>query len=136
MNDGTLPFPWTVVSSVATAVVNVLLNPEVTENRCFYISSIVKSQKQMVALAKEVLGSEGWTETNQDMDKALEVATAAMMKGEVDMRVIGDMIGWSAGTVYCDRWEQKEDNGVLGVQSMSDGEVRELIRGIMGEKKQ
>ena len=130
MNDGMRPFPWTMLSSVGTAVANVLKKAEQTKNRSFYISNIIKSQKQMVDLAKESLGSEGWEETQQDMDEKLKNATADMMAGKVDMQVIGDMIRWSVSACPATRWEQKKDNELLGVKSMTDDEVRNLIRDI------
>jgi len=133
INDGTLPFPWTMLSSVGTAVANVLKMAQDTENRCLYISSVIKSQKQMVDLAKEVLGSDGWEETKQDMDQKLKGATESMMAGKVDIGVIGDMIRWSAGTVPAPRWKQLNDNKLLGVERMNDDEVRKLIRDIASE---
>ncbi|RAR13243.1 isoflavone reductase family protein CipA [Stemphylium lycopersici] len=127
MNDGMRPFPWTMLSSVGTAVANVLKMAEQTQNRSFYISNIIKSQKQMANLAKESLGSEGWEETHQDMDQKLKNATADMMAGKVDMQVIGDMIRWSVSACPATRWEQIGDNELLGVRSMTDDEVRNLI---------
>ncbi|KAH6866459.1 isoflavone reductase family protein-like protein CipA [Alternaria rosae] len=133
MNDGMIPLPWTMLSSISTAVANVLRKAEQTENRSFYISSVIKSQKQMVALAKETLGSDGWEESNQDLDSKLKAATEAMMAGKIDMEAIGDMIRWSAGTVPAPRWEQLDDNKLLGVERMNDDKVRRLIRDIASE---
>ncbi|KAF2847546.1 isoflavone reductase family protein-like protein CipA [Plenodomus tracheiphilus IPT5] len=134
MNDGNLAFPWTKLQSVATAVVNVLMRPQETENRSFYISSVLKSQKQMVELAKDVLGKDGWEETSQNMNDRLKSATADMMAGKVDMVVIGDMIRWST-QIPQPRWEQQDDNKLLGVKPMSDDEVRKLIKDIAAERK-
>jgi uncharacterized protein YbjT (DUF2867 family) len=134
-NDGTLPLAWTMLPSVSTAVANVLIKAEQTENRSFYISSVIKSQKQMVSLAMEVLGRDDWEETHQDMDQKLKSATEAMLAGKIDMEVIGDMIRWSAGTVPATRWEQSDDNKLLGVAQMNDDEVRKLIQDIALESK-
>ncbi|CAN9376054.1 unnamed protein product [Alternaria alternata] len=135
INDGMLPFPWTMLSSVGAAVANALQKAKETENRCLYISSVIKSQKQMVELAKEVLGRDGWEETEQDMNQKLEDATESMMAGKVDLGVIGDMIRWSAGTVPALRWKQLDDNKLLGVEQLDDDEVRKLIRDIALESK-
>ncbi|KAH7345801.1 isoflavone reductase family protein-like protein CipA [Pyrenochaeta sp. MPI-SDFR-AT-0127] len=134
LNDGTDVFPWTHLSSIGTAVANVLAKPQETRNRSCYISNIKKSQKQMVELAKEILGANGWEESTLDADKALKAATESMISGTVNMQVIGDMIRWSC-TVYSPRWEQQDDNKLLGVKSMSDDEVRKLIKEITAEKK-
>ena len=50
MNDGTMVVPWTLLSSVSEAVVNVLSKPEHTKNRVCHISNIQKSQKDVSAL--------------------------------------------------------------------------------------
>jgi hypothetical protein len=123
------------LSSVGAAVANALQKAKETENRCLYISSVIKSQKQMVELAKEVLGRDGWEETEQDMNQKLEDATESMMAGKVDLGVIGDMIRWSAGTVPALRWKQLDDNKLLGVEQLDDDEVRKLIRDIALESK-
>lgn len=134
LNEGTDVFPWTHLSCVSTAVTNVLSKPKETQNRSCYISNIQKSQKQMVALAKESLGASGWEESTQDTDKALKDATENMLTGNINMQVIGDMIRWSC-TIYSSRWEQQDDNKLLGVKSMTDDEVRNLIKEIAAEKR-
>lgn len=133
LNDGALPFAWTKLSSVGIAVANVLRTSQQTENRSFYISSVIMSQKSMVDLAKRTLG-EGWEETKLDMDQKLKEATANMMAGNINMEAIIDMILWSAGTVPAPRWEQSDDNELLGVKTMTDKEVCELIKNIAEER--
>ncbi|KAH9878821.1 hypothetical protein J1614_002255 [Plenodomus biglobosus] len=134
MNDGNFPLAWTLLSSVGNAVVSILSNPEQTKNKSFYISSIMKSQRQMVTLAKEVLGDDGWEESSQNMDEVLEAATAKMMAGQVDMGVIGDMVRWST-QVHQPRWEQQDDNKLLGVAQLSDDDLRKLIKDVRAERK-
>jgi hypothetical protein len=135
LNDGTLPFAWTKLSSVAVAVANALKKLQQTENRSFYVSSVLKSQKEMVELAKETLGDKNWEETKLDMDQKLKEATTDMMAGRVNMGVIGNMILWSTGTVASPRWEQSGDNELLGVERLTDDEVCKLIEDIAAEKK-
>ncbi|KAF2012407.1 isoflavone reductase family protein-like protein CipA [Aaosphaeria arxii CBS 175.79] len=134
LNDGTDVFPWTHLSSVGTAVVNALAKPQETENRACYISNIRKSQKQMVDLAKDSLGADGWDESTIDAEKALKAAAESMLSGTINMQVIGDMIRWSC-TVYSPRWEQQDDNKLLGVRNLTDDEVMKLIKEIAAEKK-
>jgi hypothetical protein len=87
----------------------------------------------MVDLATRTLG-EGWEETKLDMDQKLKEATANMMAGNINMEAIIDMILWSAGTVPAPRWEQSDDNELLGVKMMTDKEVCELIKDIAEER--
>ncbi|PSN67060.1 NAD(P)-binding protein [Corynespora cassiicola Philippines] len=135
MNDGTFPFPWTHVSSVSKAVVNALRKPEQTENRSFYISNVVKSQRQMVDLVKEVVGTEGWEETTLDMDQVLKKAIAELEAGKVNFQNFGDVVRWSISTVHSPRWEQQDDNRLLGVKEMTDDEIRRVVLDIYKEGK-
>jgi uncharacterized protein YbjT (DUF2867 family) len=130
LNDGTLPFAWTKLSSVGAAVANVLKKAEQTENQSFYISSVYMSQKDMVDAAKKTLGERGWEETKLNMDQKLKEATTSMMAGKVDMEVIGNMILWSTATIASPRWEDLGDNKLLGVERLTDAELCKLIEDI------
>lgn len=135
MNGGTLVVPWTALGSVAKATVQAL-RLESAKNRSFFIHSFQKSQKEVADLAKEALGSEGWETTTLNMDEVLASAMAQMQAGNVNMQVIGDMIRFINSTKgYCGVWE-RDDNAILGVSTMSNEEIKELIKKIAGSKKE
>ncbi|KAH7118023.1 hypothetical protein B0J11DRAFT_592605 [Dendryphion nanum] len=134
MNGGTLVIPWTLLESVAKATVEVLRLKD-AKNRSFFIYSVQKSQKEMADLAKEALGPEGWETTTIDMEKVIEGAMMECKAGNFNVQVIGDMIRYINSTEgYSGAWKN-DDNEVLGVPTMSDEEVRQLITKIAREKK-
>lgn len=133
MNDGTLVIPWTLMSSVGTAVANILLRPEETRNRVCYIYDILKSQKEVADLTKSALGNEGWQEQKLDMDKVFEEAMTELQAGNVTFKVIGDMIRFSISTPGFVEVPEKDDNELLGVKLLSDEEVKQSIKQIASE---
>jgi uncharacterized protein YbjT (DUF2867 family) len=135
MNEGSHVFPWTVLPAVGTAVSNALTQAEKTKNRTCYIYSIQKSQKDIVAIAKDALGAENWDIQGQHMEATLEEALTAVKSGDYSWKVMGDLIRYSISTPgYTGRLEQ-DDNGLLGVRPMSDEQVKTLIQQISEELK-
>ncbi|KAM5527850.1 isoflavone reductase family protein [Fusarium oxysporum f. sp. phaseoli] len=134
LKPGTTIIPMTTLKPVGTAVANALIKGENTKNRICYICSTQKTQKDLAELSKQALGEEGWKSMNVDTEDAFNKAMAKLQAGQVDMQVIGDIIRFSISTPgYIDRLE-KTDNDLLGVKTMSDEEVKELILEIAREK--
>jgi hypothetical protein len=135
MNDGTNVFLWTLLPLAGRAFANALLRADETENRTCYIHSIEKSQKQVLDLAKEALGPGGWQEKKVDMEKVLESALARWDTGNIDMELIGDFIRYANATPGYSGAFSKNDNELLGVEELSDGKVKQLIKDIATELK-
>ncbi|KAM0338058.1 hypothetical protein ACHAPU_011459 [Fusarium lateritium] len=134
LKPGTTVIPMTTLELVGTAVANALIKAENTKNRICYIFNIQKTQKDLAELSKQALGEEGWKSKDVDTEDAFNKAIAKLQAGQVDMQVISDIIHFSITTPgYIDRLE-KTDNDLLGVKTMSDEEVKELIREIAREK--
>ncbi|KAM0321459.1 hypothetical protein ACHAQA_010106 [Verticillium albo-atrum] len=133
LNGGEIVLPWTLLDHVGQAAVGVLLHPEETKNRPVYISTVEKSQKQMVELAKDVLGQDGWDVSSLDMEPVYQNSINELQAGRVTFEVIGNMI------LYCNSREDlsgvwaKDDNALLGIQPWSDQQVKELIASIASE---
>ncbi|KAM0284382.1 hypothetical protein ACHAQH_001958 [Verticillium albo-atrum] len=133
LNGGEIVLPWTLLDHVGQAAVGVLLHPEETKNRPVYVSTVEKSQKQMVELAQEVLGKDGWDVSSLDMEPVYQKSIAELQAGRVTFEVIGNII------LYCNSREDlsgtwsKDDNALLGIQPWSDEQVRELLASIASE---
>ncbi|CAG8898783.1 unnamed protein product [Penicillium egyptiacum] len=135
MNDGSHVFPWTTLPAVGTAVCNALTQAEKTKNQTLFIYSVQKSQKDILAIAKDALGAENWETQSQDMEAALEEAMIAVKSGDYSWKVMGDLIRYSISTPgYSGRLEQ-DNNDLLGVRPMSDEQVKTLIQQIFDELK-
>lgn len=134
LNDGNMVVPWTTLSSVGIAVANALSKSEETKNRVCYICDIQKSQRELAGLAKQALGEEGWQTQERDMNDAFDKAMSQLQAGQVNWQVIGDIIRYSISTPGYIQKLEKTDNELLGVQAMSDEEVKGLVKEIAGEK--
>ncbi|KAH6952531.1 hypothetical protein BKA56DRAFT_564310 [Ilyonectria sp. MPI-CAGE-AT-0026] len=148
LNDGNMVVPWTTLTSVGIAVANALSKSEETKNRVCSICNIQKSQRELAGLAKQALGEEGWQTQERDtccqsiqsilerdMNDAFDKAMSQLQAGQVNWQVIGDIILYSISTPGYIQKLEKTDNELLGVQAMSDEEVKGLVKEIAGEKK-
>ncbi|KAL0942037.1 Bifunctional pinoresinol-lariciresinol reductase [Colletotrichum truncatum] len=133
MNDGNVKFYWTLLSSVADAVINSLLRSEETKNRICYIFNTYKSQAEMADLAKEALGHEGWQITQTDTEKAFLEASKNWDAGNISFQVIGDMIRYANSTPEYSPKLKTDHNELLGVQELTDFDIRQLMKEIAGE---
>ncbi|KAJ9151558.1 Isoflavone reductase family protein CipA [Coniochaeta hoffmannii] len=127
-DDGTHVLPWTTLESVGKATAAVLAHAAEMENRVVYISSLVKSQKDIVEAAKQALGADGWQSAVVDMDAMFQQAMERFKAGDYGRQTMGPMIQYAtAKDDYSGPWE-KDDNALLGVKSMSDDELKDLIK--------
>ncbi|APA07638.1 hypothetical protein sscle_03g024080 [Sclerotinia sclerotiorum 1980 UF-70] len=58
----------TTLPDIGRAVVGVLKHPEETKNRAVYVQSYATTLKNLAAVGKKVLGSDGWTENVASVD--------------------------------------------------------------------
>ncbi|KAH8895645.1 isoflavone reductase family protein CipA [Thozetella sp. PMI_491] len=126
---GTTVNSWTTLSAVGQATAEVLLHLDETRNRTVFVSSIVKSQLQVAELAKAALGSEGWQEEAADAGADYLAAVAAWETGQQDITIVRALIRhvtWSPEMMELP-WPGN-DNELLGVKAMDDGEVKALIK--------
>lgn len=129
-DDGDNVLPWTTLESVGQATAAVLVHPTETENRPVYVSSAVKSQKELAELAKAALGSDGWRTTTCDMEASFQKAMSDFEAGIYSMGTFAPMIQYStAKKEYAGPWE-KDDNALLEIKTMSDAEIKALMMGI------
>ncbi|KAI1328801.1 putative isoflavone reductase family protein CipA [Xylariaceae sp. FL0255] len=120
---------YTTLEMVGQAVAGVLLHPAETANRPVFVNSVIKTQNELLALAKEALGSDGWTITEEDNKEHFAWALAEMKKGNFEFaavmhqirRVVADpavAVGPTGGY----------DNELLGLKTMTDDEVKEMMK--------
>jgi hypothetical protein len=127
-DDGAHVVPWTTLKSIGEATAAVLLHPAETENRPVYVSSVVKSQKDIVAAAKHVLGADGWESTTIDMDALFQRVMEAFRGGDYSGETMIPMIHYAMSKPeYSGPWA-KDDNELLGVEAMTDEGLESLIK--------
>ncbi|KAH7186055.1 uncharacterized protein B0J16DRAFT_399934 [Fusarium flagelliforme] len=133
MYDGNYVMEWTLLESVAKAIVGALKKPAETENLNCYIHSIKKSQNQMVELAKDALGADGWQIEQGDLKKAFVDAIEALQNGKFDMQAFTDMIRYGAVSPEFAKPFPEDHNELLGVPTMSDEELKDMFKQIASE---
>ncbi|KZL79716.1 isoflavone reductase family protein [Colletotrichum incanum] len=135
INDGSNVHVWTTLEATGKAVSGTLLHPSETENRPVYVQSVNKSQKQMADLCKEALGFDDWEETKSDMEHVLAGALEEFQAGNFGWNVFGDMIRYANSRPDFSCPWSKDDNPMLGVETMTDDEVKDLVKTIVAEKR-
>lgn len=133
MNDGNVKFPWTSLPAIGEAIANALVNHEETKNQSYCIYSFLKSQQEVVELAKRAIGSEGWQTSTVDVNQAFEQAMGKVKLGAIDMEVIGDILRYTLSTPGYIQEVKKEDNEALGVKIWTDEEIIQVIKDVAGK---
>ncbi|KAI8711056.1 Isoflavone reductase family protein CipA [Fusarium sp. LHS14.1] len=127
VDDGTNKFAWSTMDAIGKAVAGVLLHPEDTANRPVYIHSIYDSVAKVADLAQQALGSDNWTVEKTDRKTLFDKAVADYAAGVYTMQVFADQIEAAcADPEYASVWP-RDDNKLLGVKTLTDDEVRNLI---------
>ncbi|KAL2850085.1 hypothetical protein BJX68DRAFT_255305 [Aspergillus pseudodeflectus] len=126
--NGHVVAPFSTLEAVGKATAQVLLHPEETANRVVYISSVDIDQRRLAELAKEALGDDGWEDFILNIEENYKWALGKLQKGEVDIEVLLTTLRWLiTSKAHTYTWAEN-DNGLLGVESLSDGQVKEFIR--------
>ncbi|KAF5009979.1 hypothetical protein FDECE_3840 [Fusarium decemcellulare] len=120
--------PLTSLEAIGKATAQVLLHPEETRNRVVFISSAYLGQKKLVELAKQALGPDGWKQSVVDVPKEHERALERLQKGEFDEEVAVAILQYAATSASVNHIWEKSDNKLLGVEELSDEQVKEFLR--------
>lgn len=125
---GHIVSPFSTLEAIGKATAQVLLHPEETANRVVYISSVNLTQKHLVELAKDALGSDGWQESITSIQDEHKWAQFKMQKGEMDQEVVLALLRYAmTAEAHTYTWA-KSDNLLLQVEEFSDSQVKEFIR--------
>lgn len=126
-NDGNNVVPWTMLEDAGKATAGALLQPEKTRNRPVYVHSAFLSQAQLLGLAKDAVGVEGWKTTSQDMKPLLDQSMADLRSGNITALTFGVQIQYCiANKALAHPWE-RDDNELLGIREKTPEELRKII---------
>jgi hypothetical protein len=127
--------PWTTLGDVGRATANVLLHPQESLNRPVYVHSAFLSQNQVLSVAKEALGNEGWVTTHNDMEYLLENALANLKAGRITASVFEVQIQYCLATKSLVHPWARDDNLLLELEEWDLEKVKTLIRTIAHKPK-
>jgi putative NADH-flavin reductase len=134
-DGGDRPVSMTRLDAIGKAVVGVLNNLSETANREVYVHETVLSQKEIIAIAKEIDGKE-WETTEYDLIKGLNDSLEKLKGGkpeDVGPAILGTLLPAPFAEGYGNDYSLQADNELLGVKMLSREEVKEVIRGILEE---
>ena len=123
-DGGERPWSTTTTTSIGKAAASALKHLDETKDKAVYIQSTSLTQKKLLKLAKEVVGEDGWTEnvvSVADVKKKAETESSGHLAFIywVTVAVFGEGHGSAFGKV---------DNELLGIEQISDEDVKEIIR--------
>ncbi|KAM0352356.1 hypothetical protein ACHAPU_002021 [Fusarium lateritium] len=127
-DGGNVEFSTTKLSSVGDSVVGVLTHPEETQDRIVYIQNTSLTQNKFLELAKEVNPSKEWTVKHAKLDEATAKSDANVAKGIFDWPTLLPYLLRANLDANSVPKYPKLDNELLGVKSVTDEEVKELLR--------
>ncbi|KAH8683745.1 hypothetical protein BGZ61DRAFT_535162 [Ilyonectria robusta] len=120
----------TTLSTIAKVVIQVVRGQTVGKN-IIQISDTNLSQKQLLKLCQEVVGADGWQITTLDVESRVQLATDRLYKGEAEL---DDYVAFIKKALTrpgnAAHWD-KDDNDLLGIQTLTDAELKDIIEGII-----
>ncbi|KAF7864417.1 hypothetical protein EAF04_006551 [Stromatinia cepivora] len=133
-DGGDRTFSTTTLPDIGRAVVGVLKHPEETKNRAVYVQSYATTLKNLSAIGKKVLGSDGWTENVASVDDIVAGAWEELKKPQPnpDKFALQFIIASIWGEGYGSHFEayHKLDNDLLGIKQLTEHELEELIKSL------
>ncbi|KAM0236569.1 hypothetical protein ACHAP5_009380 [Fusarium lateritium] len=127
-DDGNVEFSTTTLASVGDAVIGVLSHPKETQDRVVYVQSTSLTLNKFLQLAKEVNPSKEWTVKHAKIDDVTAKSDANVAKGIFDWPTLSAYLIRSLFDAKSVAKFPKLDNELLGVKSVTDDEVKELLR--------
>ncbi|KAL4994502.1 hypothetical protein BDV10DRAFT_176695 [Aspergillus recurvatus] len=129
-DGGKRVYSTTTQPTIGNAVVSVLARPEETKNRVVRIAEANVTIKQLLSLVQEVIGDEGWTVTETNIDQEVEKAWTLIKQGVFSFESMMPFIyraGWGedAGGHF-----ETTDNILLGVDELDPEGVKRVIQGV------
>lgn len=129
-DGGVAVMSLTTLSTIANTVVKVIQGKTAGKN-ILQIRDTDLSQKQLLQLCQEVVGTDCWQITTLDVEQRVQLATDRLYKGEAEL---DDYIAFIKKALTRPgngaHWD-KDDNDVLAIQRLTDTQVKDIIRRIV-----
>ncbi|KAL4930416.1 aromatic alcohol reductase [Aspergillus undulatus] len=124
-------YSTTTLKAVGQAVVGVLSHPEETENRVVRVGEATTTLQELLEIAKEVVGTDGWEVTEPDVESEVEKASALLKQGVVSRETIMPFIyraiwGEGAGGLF-----ERTDNELLGIETLDRQGLKRIIEEVV-----
>ncbi|KAK5110873.1 hypothetical protein LTR85_000711 [Meristemomyces frigidus] len=129
-DGGGTQYTATPLPSVAKGTVACLEKSDETANRAVKLHGAVLTQKKLLEIAQKVVSEEGW-QVNDVSTEDVEKASWASLKSKPE-----DVFGWVMGFLkrpifaegYGGDFSGGNDNELLGLKSLSDEKIEDVVR--------
>ncbi|PON26680.1 hypothetical protein TGAM01_v204690 [Trichoderma gamsii] len=130
-DGGDIPFTATKLETIGKAVVGVIKHLPETANRPVYIQDAVVTQNMLISYAKNIDGVE-WEITHESTEAMFMKSSAKVAKGITDWSVMQPFVFSSVfGDGYGQDFSDHLDNKLLGLNGLTDTEVRALVESLL-----
>ncbi|KAI1075199.1 NAD(P)-binding protein [Whalleya microplaca] len=131
-DGGNRTFSTTTLASIGKAVVGVLKHPDETKNRAVHINDAAVTLRKLLTIAEEVTGASWQADVKSVDNDLLGPAWAELKKEKPDPNnfVLNFIMASIWGEGYGGHFE-KTDNELLGINVMTDAEIRELVERVI-----
>ncbi|KIL92260.1 hypothetical protein FAVG1_04668 [Fusarium avenaceum] len=122
-DGGDIPMSSTTLDDIGKAIAAVLLKPEETVNKIYYIHTVVMTQNQVLGYAREVAPGEEFVVEHVDTAVLVEAAWKRYHEGKRDRISLRDFIiraSYGLGNGFF----SKTDNEFLGIRQWSDEQLK------------
>ncbi|KAK5164606.1 uncharacterized protein LTR77_009812 [Saxophila tyrrhenica] len=115
---------------IARGVVAILQRPEETADRAIRLSGVRMTQKQLLRIAKKVVGEEGWTVTHIESEELKRRGYEGYRRStSFGGSWVFDLVKFTLhADGYAGDFAGKEDNELLGLEELDEEEVEEMMR--------
>ncbi|SPJ85021.1 related to 2`-hydroxyisoflavone reductase [Fusarium torulosum] len=125
-DGGNIPMSSTTLDDIGKAIAPVLLKPEETVNKIYYIHTVVMTQNQVLGYAREAAPDAEFVVEHVDTAVLVEAAWKRYHEGKRDRISLRDFViraSYGLGNGFF----PKTDNELLGIRQWSDEELKEEI---------
>ncbi|KAF5652785.1 hypothetical protein F25303_2922 [Fusarium sp. NRRL 25303] len=125
-DGGDIPMSATTLDDIGKAISAVLLNPDETVNKLYYIHTVVMTQNQVLGYAREAATGVEFAVEQVDTKVLVEAAWKRYNEGIRDRVSVRDFViraSYGMGNGFF----SKTDNEFLGIRQWSDEELKEEI---------
>lgn len=130
-NSGDIPFTATKLDTIGKAIVGVIKHLPETANRPVYIQDAVVTQNLLIGYAIEKDGVE-WEIMHESTEAMFMNSSAKVAKGITGWSVMQPFVFCSVfGDGYGQDFSNHLDNKLLGLNGLTDAEVRALVESLL-----
>jgi hypothetical protein len=125
-DGGDIPMSASTLDDIGKAIAAILLKPEETVNKIYYIHTVVMTQNQVLGYAREAAPDAEFVVEHVDTAVLVEAAWKRYHEGKRDRISLRDFV-IRASYGLSNGFFPKTDNEFLGIRQWSDEELKEEI---------